>query len=130
VASAGENLAVTDKYPGFLNPAMMNGCIAVGAVNQFNSIGAFRFYPKLDFVMPNNNIDSCSIDGVSYWADHGSSMATAFVSGIIGLIISYYRTVQNKKVSSADIRNEMGKFAYTYASTVDFADSYQLIKCS
>jgi subtilisin family serine protease len=129
VAAAGENLILTDKYNGFLNPAMLKNCFAVGAINLYNSIQSFRFHPSLDIIMPNNKIVSCGKENDSFISDHGSSMSTAFLSGIISLIISYYRESENKTVNLSDIKREVNSFSYEFTNTINFSNSYQLIKC-
>ncbi len=90
VAAAGVNRDLVDlRIP---LPARLGTCISVGAVDQAHheTNPNVLYQDKLDYLLPLTNMLSCGrTDMRAYTRQMGSSMATAMVSGIVALAMSY-----------------------------------------
>ncbi|MFT6923798.1 MAG: subtilisin family serine protease [Crocinitomicaceae bacterium] len=127
VASAGEN-SILKSSEEFFFPALFNQCIAVGGI----SASFQRKYPDailsnhLDFFMPKNKIVSCSNIGSQYIPKKGSSMSTAFVSGLVCLIKA--NAEYPKKVGLKDVKEQLKQIAKNYLKTTDLTQDLTLLK--
>ncbi len=129
VAAAGENLILTERYEHFLFPAMLEGCLAVGAVNNQASYGTKAFRTKLGYLMPNTDVISSVPPRPEIYRNmHGSSMATAFVTGITALIYSNFRRNNNRRPTFAEVKNHLDRIAIPFQSAADFSNPLQLFK--
>ena len=129
VAAAGENLILTERYEHFLFPAMLEGCLAVGAVNNQASSGTKAFRTQLGYLMPNADVlSSIPPRPEIYLNMHGSSMATAFVSGITALIYSDFRQNHNRRPTLTEVKSHLDRIAIPFQSAVDFSNPLQLFK--
>jgi major intracellular serine protease len=129
VAAAGENLILTERYEHFLFPAMLEGCLAVGAVNNQASSGAKPFRSQLGYLMPNADLfSSVPPRPEIYRSMHGSSMATAFVTGVIALIYSNFRQSNNRKPTLPEVKNYLDTMATPFLNATDFSNPLQLFK--
>ncbi|OJY93178.1 MAG: hypothetical protein BGP13_16185 [Sphingobacteriales bacterium 40-81] len=88
IAAAGENERLTENDTIFC-PASKAGIIAVGSCDEVFLKGDTIFNKKINYVVPNYSYWSCSNEAKVYSQESGSSMATAFVTAIISLIISF-----------------------------------------
>lgn len=116
VASAGENDNLVQS--GLVAPARFEGVVSVGEVSRnFSQALNIAFNDQLDFIMPFVPQKSCWINNsVGLYHDlAGSSMATAFVTGILTSILS----ASNRNV---DAVNELKTIATSFSNTV-FNDS-------
>lgn len=103
VCSAGNN-GETDK-PDVVYPAQYDECIAVGSCSDslMTDRSLFSSYGEtIDFLAPGENILSTYRDN-GYGVLSGSSQSAPFLSGLVALIISYYKK-QNKIISVEEIR--------------------------
>jgi Subtilase family len=91
VAAAGENTRLIENDSLFC-PANKPGIIAVGSCDDFFIKSQQKFNSKVNWIIPNSFFWSCYNRTKTYETDRGSSMATALVSGIISLIISFNKT--------------------------------------
>jgi subtilisin family serine protease len=111
VASAGENSILTQD---FLYPAMHKEVISVGAINQ--SIND-KFCSNLNYILPLLQIPSCSGGNkILYKTESGSSISTAFLTGIIALYLSYSKTNNLQKTA---IMQELDKSVSQYYSNME-----------
>lgn len=85
IVAAAMNASGTAKH----YPAACNDVIAVASVNLDDRLASTSNYGKdwVDFAAPGERVLSTD-DGGGYAIDHGTSMATAFVSGAAALIFS------------------------------------------
>lgn len=123
VASAGENNILKTE---FLYPAMYDKCIAVGAIDssfQYNVDSPFSSH--LNFVLPYTDVFSCGIQN-NYVSMKGSSMSTAFVSGMICLIKASYELPE--KVGCDEIILKLQKKVKCLNIETDYNNPLQLIK--
>jgi subtilisin family serine protease len=129
VAAAGENLILTERYEHFLFPAMLEGCLAVGAVNNLASSGAKPFRSELGYLMPNADLfSSVPPRPEIYRSMHGSSMATALVSGLTALIYSNFRKNSNRRPTFTEVKNYLDPMAIPFHNASDFSNPLQLFK--
>lgn len=129
VAAAGENLILTERYEHFLFPAMLEGCLAVGAVNNQASTGAKAFRTQLAYLMPNADVLSSIPPRPEIYRNmHGSSMATALMTGITALIYSDFRQKNNRRPTLAEVKNHLDRVAIPFQSAADFSNPLQLFK--
>lgn len=99
VAAIGDVIPNSTNKP--LYPALLNACIAVGAVDENYSIDPITIRSnKTEIYAPGRNITGYST-GSQAEAMTGTSQATAIVAGICGLIISKYKSIQKKYTSAA-----------------------------
>ena len=78
-----------------LFPARFKCVISVGAVDERNAIISTSAVGKIDFVAPGENILTLTHDG-GYSLFHGSSFATAFVTGIVADYLSQNEVPRNR----------------------------------
>lgn len=98
VAAAGENEKLA-QGKNFLFPAMFDECIAIGAVDKI--VQGTPFNPKLSFIMPYVLFYSCDTKGNQMYSwKKGSSMAAAFLSGTIALLLSGNRLKKDKEAKA------------------------------
>ena len=125
VASAGENKYLL-KTSAFLYPAFHQNVIAVGAIDEsMKDISPGGFNEKLDYLMPYQDILSC-FPGNTYEKLSGSSMAAAFVSGIVGLIKS--NASNPKSVALSEVKKQLDTICIRMSPNIDFKNALQLIK--
>ena len=105
-------------------PARLPQCISVGAANwddekMILDADSETIIEHTDIIAPGINIWSTSNTGNSYRIESGTSMATAFVSGIIALMIQHLedrnipynpdKIMEIIKSTASDIQNKDGK---------------------
>lgn len=103
VCSAG-NTGETDK-PEVVYPAHYDECIAVGSCSEslLQDRSLFSSYGEtIDFLAPGENILSTYRDN-GYGVLSGTSQSAPFLSGLIALILSYYKK-QNKIITVDEVR--------------------------
>lgn len=91
-AGNGEDCAATTAVLGdsgnIVTPANLNRVIAVGASNNRDERAGFSSYgPELDFMAPGVKIKSTVLDDQYEFYD-GTSMASPFAAGTLGLVLS------------------------------------------
>ncbi len=101
IAAAGNETAnndVTFHYPSSFN---LNNVISVAASGNTDNLAGFSNFgaTTVDLVAPGVAILS-TVPGAGYQAFNGTSMATPFVVGVVGLVLS-----QNPNLTVSDIRN-------------------------
>jgi subtilisin family serine protease len=85
VAAAGDN-SILKQYASY--PAYLDTTLSVGAINSsFELSGDEIIAENIDFLLPNEDLLSCGMASNLYVKKHGSSMATALISGIIALML-------------------------------------------
>jgi subtilisin family serine protease len=98
VAAIGDVIPNSTNKP--LYPALLDACIAVGAVDDNNAIDPVTIRSeKTEIYAPGRNITAYST-GSRIEAMTGTSQAAAIVAGICGLIISKYKNVKKNYTSS------------------------------
>lgn len=99
VAGAGNDNTDTPYYP-----ASYSNVIAVGATNENDEKAGFSNYGNwVDVMAPGTNIYSTLIDGGNTYGNlQGTSMATPFVSGLAGLVLS-----QNSSLNPNQVRDKI-----------------------
>ncbi|MCD4830046.1 MAG: S8 family serine peptidase [Candidatus Cloacimonetes bacterium] len=104
VASAGNSAS-----NGFISyPARLSTTLAVGGVTSYLGVAGFSIGPELDIVAPGVNILSCwDPNAEQYTEMSGTSMAAPFVSGIVGLLLSY-----DPGLSFEDVRARLAGTAF------------------
>ncbi len=124
VAAIGNNGAQTADAG--LYPAKYPACISVGAVDSaFSLIPETDRFTHLTVAAPGKDIESTSLNG-GYKVRSGTSMAAAFVSGLLALLISYIRendldvTLPQLKRILADSAsaNTVDKYAYKLVDAI------------
>jgi subtilisin family serine protease len=128
VAAAGENSILEESSGGFYYPAMFDQCISVGGVNdefQKDAPNAI-FSQHLDFIMPMNEIVSCGNFENLYIEKEGSSMSTAFVSGLICLIKANAKNPKSMGLKS--VKEQLNKMAQVIESNTDLEQKLTLLK--
>lgn len=93
-----------------LFPARFEHVISVGAIDENHEIIAASAIGKIDFVAPGANILSLTYEG-GYDLFHGSSFATAFVTGIVAHYLS---------------QNEVPRNRYTQATIFSYLESISM----
>lgn len=109
VCSAGNN-----GEEKILYPAQYEECIAVGSYSSdlLNQKSEFSSWGEtLDIMAPGDKILSTYLDG-KYSVQSGTSCSAPFVSGIVALLIAYYRTL-NRTLTVDEIKQML------YASAID-----------
>jgi hypothetical protein len=97
VAAAGNDGTDSQHYP-----AVYPGVIAVAASDQNDDRAVFSNYGSwVDIAAPGASIRSTAFDD-RYASWNGTSMATPFVAGVAGLILSQYPTL-----TAADVTNRL-----------------------
>ncbi|MEP7108530.1 MAG: S8 family serine peptidase [Ferruginibacter sp.] len=91
VAAAGENNRLIENGNLFC-PANKAGIIAVGSCDDSFIRSQQKFNPKVNWIIPNYSFWSSYNKTKTYETERGSSMATALVSGLVSLIISFNKT--------------------------------------
>jgi serine protease len=92
--AATGNDGINDIY----YPAEFDECIAVGALDQDNTLANFSNYgPKQELVCPGVSILS-TVNDSSYAVYNGTSMACPQASGVAALILSLYPNLSNQKL--------------------------------
>ncbi len=91
VAAAGENNRLIENENLFC-PANQPGIIAVGSCDESFVRSLQKFNPKVNCIIPNYFFWSCYNKTRTYATERGSSMATALVSGLISLVVSFNKT--------------------------------------
>lgn len=91
VAAAGNNRSDTDRRPSYPMGFDMDNMIAVAATNHNDRMASFSNYGKtsVDVAAPGRDIYSTR-NGGGYRMMSGTSMATPFVTGVVGLVQSEY----------------------------------------
>lgn len=113
ICSSGNNGETDDA--SVLYPAKYEECIAVGSSSQSMQMDRSLFSSygmELDLLAPGEQILSTYGNG-TYGVLSGSSMAAPFVTGIVALLLSYYKGL-NKTISVEDVR----KLLLTTASDI------------
>jgi subtilisin family serine protease len=101
VAAIGDAIPNSTNKP--LYPALLNGCIAVGAVDENYSIDPVTIQSeKTEIYAPGRNITGYSTGSLPTNMT-GTSQAAAIVAGVCGLIVSKYKSIQ-KKYTPATIK--------------------------
>lgn len=85
IAAAGEDDKLTSGSD-FLYPAMYPECIAVGAISS-GFVGK-TFHPKVKYLLPYVPFESCDAITNGHIQKRGSSMAAAFISGVVALLLA------------------------------------------
>jgi subtilisin family serine protease len=119
VAAAGNNetLLKNSDFDSIFCPAIDPFVISVGAINDdfFRNERNPRFHPRLDFMLPENLLVSCSTKEKGFYKnDFGSSMATALVSGIIARLVKTSDTLTPEA-----IRSQLKNIAQPYSQISD-----------
>lgn len=124
VAAAGNSYVL--DYTNVLYPARYSSVMAVGSINKELTHSSFSFFGyDLDFVAPGEDILSTYISPDGYIEASGTSMSTAFVSGIAALYKQKYPTFSNKEIRimmqnhTKDL-GQKGKDLYYGYGLVDF----------
>jgi subtilisin family serine protease len=126
IAAAGNNSRLLSDTLFF--PSISPNIISVGAIDQLfiQNNPTPKFNNTLDYIFPEVNIISCSTKENSFYKeDAGSSMSTAFVSGLVALIMSSNK--ENEKNSFIEIKNELSELSITYSNNILLTDLF-LIK--
>ncbi|MCD6181800.1 MAG: S8 family peptidase [Candidatus Cloacimonetes bacterium] len=101
VASAGNEGATAAHVVTY--PARLSTTIAVGAVDNANSLSSFSSYgPQIDVVAPGNQIYSCfsNLPDNLYTQQSGTSMSAPMVAGSIGLLLALDPTLSFDEVKA------------------------------
>ncbi|HVN49700.1 MAG TPA: S8/S53 family peptidase [Bacteroidota bacterium] len=113
VAAAGENETLTGS--NYFYPAMNNNFISVGTIDHLLSS---PFNPQLNYIMPLPSIISCSNNPNNWYNPlSGSSPATAFMTGIIALYLSFTNSML---VSKKTITTVLDAIAIPYDQNIEF----------
>ena len=108
VAASGNNYGGSVLYP-----AAYSTVIAVGALDQDGTLANYSNYgPEQELTAPGTDILSC-VPTNNYAYMSGTSMATPHVSGVAGLLFSYFASWSNSQVrtqlqNTADDRGPPG----------------------
>ncbi len=116
VAAAGEDNLLLAGSNGFLAPALHPNFISAGALSKafFMANPAPVFNPRLDIIIPEFNIFSCSNkSNISYEQLNGSSMSAALTSGLIALLLSNDPSL---KKNPSKVRSKLKSLAKPYSS--------------
>jgi len=128
IAAAGDNTEITKNQINC--PADYTECISVGTLNnKCVKQGRLKFNSMLDFISPLFDFWSCGMnDVVPYTLQQGCSVATAFMSGIVALMLSALKTsnVDIRKLSKSFVCAELNKYS-TKMSNADFGDFEKFI---
>lgn len=122
VGAAGENeRLLISNTP--LCPAYSPNVISVGVIDQdFYQIHANSiFHHRVDYLMPYTNLMSCSNKDNNYKQLKGSSMATAIVSGLVALILSY-NNKENKNIEFIKAELDKSSIPYDKIKVTDFSN--------
>jgi subtilisin family serine protease len=113
VCAAGNSGHLTDSKGRDLNTVDYPGrwttlCTCVGAHDEKGKIAEFSSRgPEVDLLAPGVNVPSC-YPGNRYAYMDGTSMATPFVAGMIGLLVAYRRKEKLAPIASqADLEREL-----------------------
>lgn len=101
VAASGNALGQAVQTDEVLYPARYNTVIAVGSVNNELMRSDFSYYGnELEFVAPGEDIFSTHISTSTGQYEHlsGTSMATAFVTGVAALFKQTYPDISNTEL--------------------------------
>jgi serine protease len=128
VVCASSNRDTTDA----VSPASFDECIAVGAINQDSERAHYSSYGvNVDIVAPGGEDDDERAILSTVWlrvddepildAMSGTSMATAFVSGTVGLIKSIYPNITPNQIREVlyETAQEIGEEYYVGAGLVN-----------
>jgi major intracellular serine protease len=128
VAAAGENSILEESSGGFYYPAMFDQCISVGGISsEFQKYKANAIFSKhLDFIMPMKEIVSCGNFKNLYIEKEGSSMSTAFVSGLICLIKANAKNPKSLGLKS--VKELLNGMAQVIESNTDLEQKLTLLK--
>jgi subtilisin family serine protease len=103
----------TTQSQGIAYPARFPQCLAVGTTDHNDQTTYFSVYgPEIDLVAPGVNILSTHLNN-NYAMYSGTSMSTAYVSGLAALLKSYSPTLVNTQIEqilkdTADDRGPAG----------------------
>ncbi|MEO5906914.1 MAG: S8/S53 family peptidase [Saprospiraceae bacterium] len=92
IASAGDNSGLLSARENLLMPAHEESCISIGTINSAfikahpNAI----YHSRLNYVIPNQILKSCSGSTNAYSTIRNSSMAAAVLSGTAALALSHH----------------------------------------
>lgn len=121
IAAAGDNTEITHGEINY--PANYPECISVGALNnKCAKQKNLKFHSSLNFLSPLFDFWSCGMnDGTPYTCEQGCSVAAAFMSGIIALMLSALKsqTIEVRKLSKSFVCAELDKYS-TKLSGTDF----------
>ncbi|MCK5023266.1 MAG: peptidase S8, partial [Candidatus Aenigmarchaeota archaeon] len=109
--------------PVFAYPAAFSNVIAVGSTDQNNELSSFSNYGSwVDIAAPGSNIISTKNDGYVYMS--GTSMATPFIAGVVGLLRSL-----NSEIAYNNVKNILMSTSTAINSPVPFGkvDVYQAL---
>jgi subtilisin family serine protease len=128
VGAGGNNDKLTKT--DLLFPAMDSNIISVGAIEKKFIDSNPSFNQKLDIMLSLKDITSTSIkkdntlsptkNNKVYAKEKGSSVATAFVSGIVALLISSFKTSGSHDLKK--IKSELRKISTKFSSSMNLKD--------
>lgn len=101
IAAAGNNGADTDRSPFYPMGFDIPNMIAVGATDHNDAKASFSNYGKtsVDVTAPGKDILSTK-NGGGYHLLSGTSMASPFVTGVAGLVMSAYPDASHEEIKS------------------------------
>lgn len=101
IAAAGNNGSDTDRSPFYPMGFDIPNMVAVGATDHNDLKASFSNYGKtsVDVTAPGKDILSTK-NGGGYHILSGTSMASPFVTGVAGLIVSAYPEVTHEEIKS------------------------------
>jgi major intracellular serine protease len=105
------------EFSNDIFPACYSECVAVGSINENSLKDEFSNLSKeLDLLAPGVNIKSTGLNG-GYLSLSGTSMATAFVSGVFALIKSFGKS---QSLNNTDYNTLIINSADDYGAIVGF----------
>ena len=129
VAAAGNSSNDNDKNPSYPASYKVDNIISVGSMDGNGKKSWFSNYgaESVDIFAPGSDILS-TVKGTGYKKMSGTSMATPFVSGAIGLLLTHEKNLSPKEIRDRLIKTAVKNPGLTKYSRSGRLDAFRFLK--